>query len=135
MRLNTQKLVSHLVNYAEIVSGYHVAFEIFDVRTPGCPPQFMNIKVPKGDPVFDPNATGKVRLPFQRGQWDKLSGQSPSNPRAQVLTLYFLFTFNQSCIQSHSLRLLLIICATHAGELCDSVDRRELHIWSFLFLV
>uniref|UniRef100_M3ZWF9 NAD(P)H oxidase (H2O2-forming) n=1 Tax=Xiphophorus maculatus TaxID=8083 RepID=M3ZWF9_XIPMA len=64
--------------------GYHVAFEIFDVRTPGCPPQFMNIKVPKGDPVFDPNATGKVRLPFQRGQWDKLSGQSPSNPRAQV---------------------------------------------------
>uniref|UniRef100_A0A3B5MCU6 NAD(P)H oxidase (H2O2-forming) n=1 Tax=Xiphophorus couchianus TaxID=32473 RepID=A0A3B5MCU6_9TELE len=64
--------------------GYHVAFEIFDVRTPGCPPQFMNIKVPKGDPVFDPNATGKVRLPFQRGQWDKLSGQSPGNPRAQV---------------------------------------------------
>ncbi|XP_017160692.1 dual oxidase 1 [Poecilia reticulata] len=64
--------------------GYHVAFEIFDVRTPGCPPQFMNIKVPKGDPVFDPNATGNVRLPFQRGQWNKLSGQSPGNPRAQV---------------------------------------------------
>ncbi|MEQ2177137.1 hypothetical protein GOODEAATRI_000793, partial [Goodea atripinnis] len=44
----------------------------------------MNIKVPKGDPVFDHNATGKVLLPFQRGQWDKLSGQSPSNPRIQV---------------------------------------------------
>ncbi|MED6250401.1 hypothetical protein ATANTOWER_006245 [Ataeniobius toweri] len=64
--------------------GYHVAFEIFDLRAPGCPPQFMNIKVPKGDPVFDHNATGKVLLPFQRGQWDKLSGQSPSNPRIQV---------------------------------------------------
>ncbi|KAK5619460.1 hypothetical protein CRENBAI_013845 [Crenichthys baileyi] len=64
--------------------GYHVAFEVFDLRAPGCPPQFMNIKVPKGDPVFDHNATGKVLLPFQRGQWDKLSGQSPSNPRIQV---------------------------------------------------
>uniref|UniRef100_A0A3Q2D4C6 NAD(P)H oxidase (H2O2-forming) n=1 Tax=Cyprinodon variegatus TaxID=28743 RepID=A0A3Q2D4C6_CYPVA len=64
--------------------GYHVAFEIFDLRAPGCPPQFMNIKVPKGDPVFDRNATGKVLLPFQRAQWDKQSGQSPSNPRIQV---------------------------------------------------
>ncbi|XP_040894546.1 dual oxidase 1 [Toxotes jaculatrix] len=64
--------------------GYHVAFEIFDSRTPGCPPEFMNIPVPKGDPVFDPNATGTVLLPFQRGPWDKESGQSPSNPRTQV---------------------------------------------------
>ncbi|XP_037539498.1 dual oxidase 1 [Nematolebias whitei] len=64
--------------------GYHVAFEIFDSRTPGCPPEFLNIQVPKGDPVFDPTATGNVLLPFQRGQWDKESGQSPSNPRTQV---------------------------------------------------
>ncbi|XP_070687320.1 dual oxidase 1 [Pempheris klunzingeri] len=64
--------------------GYHVTFEIFDSRTPGCPPEFMNIHVPKGDPVFDPSATGKVLLPFQRGPWDKESGQSPSNPRTQV---------------------------------------------------
>lgn len=66
-------------------SGYHVAFEVFDLRTPGCPPEFMNIPVPKGDPVFDPMATGKVLLPFQRGPSDKSSGQSPSNPRIQVL--------------------------------------------------
>lgn len=66
-------------------SGYHVTFEIFDSRTPGCPPEFMNIPVPEGDPVFDPTATGKVLLPFQRGPWDKESGQSPSNPRTQVL--------------------------------------------------
>lgn len=65
-------------------SGYHVAFEIFNSRTPGCPPEFMNIPVPKGDPVFDPAATGKVLLPFQRGPSDKHSGQSPSNPRIQV---------------------------------------------------
>ncbi|KAK9516542.1 hypothetical protein VZT92_024464 [Zoarces viviparus] len=64
--------------------GYHVSFEMFDSRSPGCPPEFMNIPVPKGDPVFDPTATGKVLLPFQRGPWDKESGQSPSNPRTQV---------------------------------------------------
>ncbi|KAM9351638.1 dual oxidase 2 [Symphorus nematophorus] len=64
--------------------GYHVTFEIFDSRTPGCPPEFMNIPVPKGDPVFDPTATGNVLLPFQRGSWDKESGQSPSNPRTPV---------------------------------------------------
>uniref|UniRef100_A0A8D3BL71 NAD(P)H oxidase (H2O2-forming) n=1 Tax=Scophthalmus maximus TaxID=52904 RepID=A0A8D3BL71_SCOMX len=64
--------------------GYHVSFEVFDSRHPGCPPEFMNIPVPEGDPVFDPAATGKVLLPFQRGPWDKESGQSPSNPRTQV---------------------------------------------------
>ncbi|XP_042268972.1 dual oxidase 1 isoform X1 [Thunnus maccoyii] len=64
--------------------GYHVAFEILNSRAPGCPPEFMNIPVPKGDPIFDPTATGKVMLPFQRGPWDKESGQSPSNPRTQV---------------------------------------------------
>ncbi|XP_041853640.1 dual oxidase 1 isoform X2 [Melanotaenia boesemani] len=64
--------------------GYHVAFEIFDSRACGCPPEFMNIQVPKGDPVFDPANTGNVLLPFQRGPWDKESGQSPSNPRTQV---------------------------------------------------
>lgn len=64
--------------------GYHVAFEILDLRSSGCPPEFMNIPVPQGDPVFDPNATGKVQLPFRRGEWDEVSGQSPSNPRIQV---------------------------------------------------
>lgn len=66
------------------LAGYHVSFEVFDSRHPGCPPEFMNIPVPEGDPVFDPAATGKVLLPFQRGPWDKESGQSPSNPRTQV---------------------------------------------------
>uniref|UniRef100_A0A665WC44 NAD(P)H oxidase (H2O2-forming) n=1 Tax=Echeneis naucrates TaxID=173247 RepID=A0A665WC44_ECHNA len=64
--------------------GYHITFEILDSRTPGCPPEFMNIRVPTGDPVFDPTSTGEVLLPFQRGPWDKESGQSPSNPRTQV---------------------------------------------------
>ncbi|KAG7247382.1 hypothetical protein CRUP_034752, partial [Coryphaenoides rupestris] len=65
-------------------SGYHLTFEILDSRLPGCPPEFMNIDVPKGDPVFDPSGTGRVQLPFQRGPWDKDSSQSPNNPRIQV---------------------------------------------------
>lgn len=47
----------------------------------------MNIPIPKGDLVFDPTDAGKVLLPFQRGPWDKESGQSPSNPRTPVRTL------------------------------------------------
>nr|XP_006628861.1 PREDICTED: dual oxidase 2-like [Lepisosteus oculatus] len=64
--------------------GYHVVFEILDSRRPGCPPEFMNIPIPLGDPVFDPNGTGNVLLPFQRNQWDKETGQSPNNPRTQL---------------------------------------------------
>ncbi|XP_061825723.2 dual oxidase 1 [Nerophis lumbriciformis] len=64
--------------------GHHVAFEIINSQIPGCPPEFMNIPVPRGDPVFDPTGTGEVLLPFQRGKWDKDTGQSPSNPRTQV---------------------------------------------------
>ncbi|KAG9341887.1 hypothetical protein JZ751_018204, partial [Albula glossodonta] len=64
--------------------GYHVVFEIVDSRRPGCPPEFMHISVPRGDPIFDPNGTGKILLPFQRGQWDKDTSQSPNNPRTQV---------------------------------------------------
>ncbi|XP_058854806.1 dual oxidase 2-like isoform X1 [Acipenser ruthenus] len=64
--------------------GYHVVFEILDARRPGCPPEFLNIQVPQGDPVFDPSNTGKVYLPFQRSQWSKETGKSPNNPRAQI---------------------------------------------------
>uniref|UniRef100_A0A3P8XH77 NAD(P)H oxidase (H2O2-forming) n=1 Tax=Esox lucius TaxID=8010 RepID=A0A3P8XH77_ESOLU len=64
--------------------GYHVVFEIVDSRPPGCPPEFMNIPIPEGDPIFDPQRTGRVLLPFQRGPWDKHSSQSPNYPRTQV---------------------------------------------------
>ncbi|XP_058851246.1 dual oxidase 1-like isoform X2 [Acipenser ruthenus] len=68
--------------------GYHVVFEILDARRPGCPPEFLNIQVPQGDPVFDPSNTGKVYLPFQRSQWSKETGKSPNNPRAQNIVFY-----------------------------------------------
>ncbi|KAG8440375.1 hypothetical protein GDO86_006217 [Hymenochirus boettgeri] len=64
--------------------GYHVFSEIFSTEKPGCPPEYLNIVVPKGDSTFDPNSTGKIVLPFQRSQWCKHSGNSPNNPRFQI---------------------------------------------------
>uniref|UniRef100_A0A8C9STW7 NAD(P)H oxidase (H2O2-forming) n=1 Tax=Scleropages formosus TaxID=113540 RepID=A0A8C9STW7_SCLFO len=64
--------------------GYHVLSEIVDSRRPGCPPEFIHIAVPTGDPVFDPNSTGTILLPFQRAEWDKHTSRSPNSPRTQV---------------------------------------------------
>lgn len=64
--------------------GYHALFEIVESRRPSCPPEIMQILVPKGDPVFQNNSTQEIRLHFQRAQWDQSSGQSPNNPRIQV---------------------------------------------------
>ncbi|KAJ3596396.1 hypothetical protein NHX12_002803 [Muraenolepis orangiensis] len=75
---------THNQTVLSVFFGYHLTFEIFDSRLPGCPPEFMNIDIPKGDPVFDPSSTGDVQLPFQRGPWEKDSSQSPNNPRTQV---------------------------------------------------
>uniref|UniRef100_A0A4W5PMN0 NAD(P)H oxidase (H2O2-forming) n=1 Tax=Hucho hucho TaxID=62062 RepID=A0A4W5PMN0_9TELE len=75
---------AHNQTVLSVFFGYHVVFEMLDSRPPGCPPEFMYIPVPEGDPVFDPHSTGQVLLPFQRGPWDKHSSQSPNNPRTQV---------------------------------------------------
>nr|XP_034351294.1 dual oxidase 2 isoform X2 [Arvicanthis niloticus] len=61
--------------------GYHVLSDLVSVETPGCPAEFLNIYIPRGDPVFDPDGRGNVVLPFQRSRWDPTTGQSPSNPR------------------------------------------------------
>ncbi|XP_042543944.1 dual oxidase 1 [Dipodomys spectabilis] len=61
--------------------GYHVLSDLVSVETPGCPAEFLNIRIPPGDPVFDPQRRGDVVLPFQRSRWDPETGQSPSNPR------------------------------------------------------
>uniref|UniRef100_H0V9P6 NAD(P)H oxidase (H2O2-forming) n=1 Tax=Cavia porcellus TaxID=10141 RepID=H0V9P6_CAVPO len=61
--------------------GYHVLSDVVSVDTPGCPAEFLNIRIPPGDPVFDPDGHGDVVLPFQRSRWDPETGQSPSNPR------------------------------------------------------
>uniref|UniRef100_A0A674JTR4 NAD(P)H oxidase (H2O2-forming) n=1 Tax=Terrapene triunguis TaxID=2587831 RepID=A0A674JTR4_9SAUR len=64
--------------------GFHVLSEILAVENPGCPAQFINIRIPAGDPVFDPDNAGDVVLPLQRSKWAVESGQSPNNPREQI---------------------------------------------------
>ncbi|XP_059802599.1 dual oxidase 1-like [Hypanus sabinus] len=67
-----------------IFFGYHLMSEILDTRHPACPPEFLDVLVPPGDSIFDPNGTESVRLLFQRKEWDKNSGHSPNNPRIQI---------------------------------------------------
>uniref|UniRef100_A0A8C5UZU3 NAD(P)H oxidase (H2O2-forming) n=1 Tax=Microcebus murinus TaxID=30608 RepID=A0A8C5UZU3_MICMU len=64
--------------------GYHVLSDLVSVETPGCPAEFLNIHIPPGDPVFDPDQRGDVVLPFQRSRWHPQTGRSPSNPRDPV---------------------------------------------------
>uniref|UniRef100_A0A671NVC6 NAD(P)H oxidase (H2O2-forming) n=1 Tax=Sinocyclocheilus anshuiensis TaxID=1608454 RepID=A0A671NVC6_9TELE len=67
-----------------VAFGYHVWSEISESRRPGCPPEFLHIKVQKEDPVFGSNSSQPVLLQFQRAEWDLSTGNSPNNPRTQV---------------------------------------------------
>uniref|UniRef100_A0A663M5H9 NAD(P)H oxidase (H2O2-forming) n=1 Tax=Athene cunicularia TaxID=194338 RepID=A0A663M5H9_ATHCN len=64
--------------------GFHVLLDIVGTEKPGCPAEFLNIRIPSGDPVFDPAGTGDVVLPFQRIHWAVETGQSPNSPREQT---------------------------------------------------
>ncbi|XP_063786038.1 dual oxidase 1-like [Pseudophryne corroboree] len=64
--------------------GYHAMAEIFDIEELGCPIEYLNIEVPAGDEIFDPDSTGKSVLPYRRSKWYKHSGSSPNNPRNQI---------------------------------------------------
>lgn len=84
--------------------------EILAVENPGCPAQFINIRIPMGDPVFDPNNAGNVVLPFQRSKWAVETGQSPNNPREQVKGQHFLFCFLLGCIYFFHLLFTGVFC-------------------------
>ncbi|TRY81714.1 hypothetical protein DNTS_026021 [Danionella cerebrum] len=70
-----------------VAFGFHVWSEISQSRRPGCPPEFMDIKVPKEDPVFVSNSSETLLLQFQRAEWHPSTGKSPNNPRTQVNTV------------------------------------------------
>lgn len=59
-----------LTRLAPLAAGYHVLSDLVSLETPGCPAEFLNIHIPPGDPVFDPDWRGDVVLPFQRSPWD-----------------------------------------------------------------
>ncbi|NWR81407.1 DUOX2 oxidase, partial [Centropus unirufus] len=64
--------------------GFHVLLDILGTEKPGCPAEFLNIRIPAGDVVFDPAGAGDVVLPLQRIQWAAETGQSPNSPREQT---------------------------------------------------
>ncbi|XP_060115958.1 dual oxidase 2 [Heteronotia binoei] len=64
--------------------GFHVLSEVLEADKSGCPAEFLNVRIPQGDPVFDPKKLGGVVLPFQRMQWVAGTGHSPNSPRDQI---------------------------------------------------
>jgi len=58
--------------------------EILDAQRAGCPPEYFNIPIPKGNPLFDPDGHGGRELPFLRTRYDMRTGRSPHAPREQV---------------------------------------------------
>ncbi len=77
--------------------------------TPGADPaESFDIKVPKGDPWFDPNKTGKVKFAFSRSKWLAGTGTSKKNPRQQVndITSYIDASnvYGSSAERAHALR-------------------------------
>jgi hypothetical protein len=55
-----------------------------DLTTGASPSQPFNVNVPKGDPYFDPNATGTQQILLNRSEYDPKTGKSVSNPRQQL---------------------------------------------------
>ena len=47
------------------------------------PPEHVNIIIPTGDPLFDPDATGTVEMVFNRSIYDANTGTGNDNPRQQ----------------------------------------------------
>ena len=58
--------------------------EILDAQRSGCPPEYFNIPIPKGHPLFDPDGHGGRELPFLRTRYSMYTGESPHAPREQV---------------------------------------------------
>ena len=68
-----------------ILAGQQVVEEILDAQRAGCPPEYFNIKIPKGDLLYDKEGRGNIEIPFLRSRYDQsITGYNPNNPRQQV---------------------------------------------------
>lgn len=68
--------------------GQQLVEEILDAQGSGCPPEYFNIPIPKGHPLFDPHGEGGRELPLLRTRYDARTGFSPNVPREQVAIKY-----------------------------------------------
>ncbi|XP_078655544.1 dual oxidase 2-like isoform X2 [Branchiostoma floridae x Branchiostoma belcheri] len=65
--------------------GQQVVEEILDAQRPGCPREYFNIKIPMGDPEYDPDGRGGREIPLLRSRYDmRITGFSPNFPRQQL---------------------------------------------------
>ena len=64
--------------------GQQVVEEVLDAQRPGCPPEYFNIKIPKGHEQYDTKNQGDIELPLLRSRYDMNTGFSPNVPRQQV---------------------------------------------------
>lgn len=74
-----------------LLAAQHLAHEILDTSRPGCPPENMDIPVPK-EMKHEYNYKS---IPFTRSNYHSDSGSSPNNPRQQV-RIREIFTLNRS---------------------------------------
>ena len=71
-------------------AGQQLVEEILDAQRSGCPPEYFNIPIPKGHPLFDPDGHGGRELPFLRTRYSMYTGESPHAPREQVSLRFFV---------------------------------------------
>lgn len=67
--------------------------EIAVAEEAGCPPEYINIPIPRGHSLFDPNGEGGREMPMLRSAYDEHTGQSPNSPREQVRDVLRLEAF------------------------------------------
>ena len=59
--------------------------EVLDAQRAGCPPEYFNIEIPKGDELYDKEGKGNIVIPFLRSRYvQSNTGYNPNNPRQQV---------------------------------------------------
>ena len=81
--------------------GQQLVYEILDAQRAGCPPEYFNIPIPKGNPLFDPEGHGGRVLPFLRTRYDMRTGKSPHAPREQVGENYIISNCLNQCSQNN----------------------------------
>ncbi|KAH7965539.1 hypothetical protein HPB49_008691 [Dermacentor silvarum] len=62
--------------------GQQVVEEILDAQRSGCPPEYFNIPIPENHEYRN---IGAAAMPFLRTRYDVRTGNSPNNPRRQIV--------------------------------------------------
>ena len=58
--------------------------EILDAQRAGCPPEYINLDIPKEHEHYSENPKFVNVLPVLRTRYDMKTGLTPNNPRQQV---------------------------------------------------